>query len=87
MSEVNLRLQHTMAKCVEFFWNSRSLQGRKGESLAAALLANGVQTLAWTRKSHRPLGYSNATWPGCWPGSTGCPMCGWICWRYSGDTD
>lgn len=60
MSEVNLRLRHGSSECVEFFWNGRSLQGRKGESLAAALLANGVQTLAWTRKSHRPLGYSGS---------------------------
>ena len=40
MSEVNLRLRHASSECVEFFWNGRSLQGRKGESLAAALLAS-----------------------------------------------
>lgn len=58
MSKDNLRLKHASSERVEFFWNGRLLQGRKGESLATALLANGVKTFAWTRKSHRPLGYS-----------------------------
>ncbi|MDC6378898.1 2Fe-2S iron-sulfur cluster-binding protein [Pseudomonas graminis] len=52
------RLAHASTEVVEFFWNGRAVQGRQGESLATALLAHGICTLAWTRKSHRPLGYS-----------------------------
>ncbi|MCU1735065.1 MULTISPECIES: 2Fe-2S iron-sulfur cluster-binding protein [unclassified Pseudomonas] len=55
---VNLRLGHAATASVEFYWNGRALQGRQGESVAVALLANGIRTLAWSRKSHRPLGYS-----------------------------
>ncbi|MFB4371032.1 MULTISPECIES: 2Fe-2S iron-sulfur cluster-binding protein [unclassified Pseudomonas] len=58
MSVVDLRLAHASHETLEFFWNGRPLLGRRGESLATALLANGVRTLAWSRKSHRPLGYS-----------------------------
>lgn len=60
MSRVNLRLAHASTQTVEFFWNGRALQGRQGESLAAALLANGIKAFAWTRKSHRPLSYSGS---------------------------
>ena len=60
MSSANLRLAHASSERVEFFWNGRALQGRVGESLATALLANGIRTLAWTRKAHRPLGYSGS---------------------------
>lgn len=58
MRGVDLRLEHASGEVVGFFWNGRPVQGRRGESLAAALLANGIKVLAWTRKSHRPLGYS-----------------------------
>ncbi|WP_460142046.1 2Fe-2S iron-sulfur cluster-binding protein [Pseudomonas sp. S2_E01] len=58
MSRINLRLGHASSEVIEFFWNGRPVQGRQGESLATALLANGIKVLAWTRKSHRPLGYS-----------------------------
>lgn len=60
MSRANLRLSHASNEAVVFFWNGRPLQGRQGESLASALLANGIRTLAWSRKSHRPLGYSGS---------------------------
>src|SRR6218665_649272 len=60
MSSANLRLAHASSERVTFFWNGRALQGRSGESLATALLANGIRTLAWTRKAHRPLGYSGS---------------------------
>lgn len=60
MSGANLRLAHASGERVTFFWNGRALQGRVGESLATALLANGIRTLAWTRKAHRPLGYSGS---------------------------
>jgi len=58
MSRVSLRLAHGETQTLEFFWNGRALQGRAGEHVAAALLANGIRTLAWTRKSHRPMGLS-----------------------------
>lgn len=58
MSRVDLRLAHGAQQPVEFFWNGRALQGRVGEHVAAALLANGIRTLAWSRKSHRPMGVS-----------------------------
>jgi sarcosine oxidase subunit alpha len=60
MRNPNLRLAHASREVVEFFWNGRQLQARQGESLATALLANGIRTLAWSRKSHRPLGYSGS---------------------------
>jgi hypothetical protein len=58
MSRPGLRLAHGAQQKVEFFWNGRALQGRVGEHVAAALLANGIRTLAWSRKSHRPMGLS-----------------------------
>lgn len=60
MSSTQLRLARASSEVVEFFWNGRPQQGRQGESLATALLANGIRTLAWSRKSHRPLGYSGS---------------------------
>ncbi|MBN2990675.1 (2Fe-2S)-binding protein, partial [Pseudomonas cedrina subsp. fulgida] len=60
MSTSRLRLASARGEGVEFFWNGRPMQGRQGESLATALLANGIRTLAWSRKSHRPLGYSGS---------------------------
>lgn len=60
MSHAPLRLARASSEVVRFFWNGRPLQGRQGESLATALLANGIRTLAWSRKSHRPLGYSGS---------------------------
>lgn len=59
MSE-SLRLAHGQDERLMFLWNGQPMEGRRGESVAAALLANGVRTLAWTRKSHRPLGYSGS---------------------------
>jgi sarcosine oxidase subunit alpha len=58
MSRVNLRLAHGATQTLEFFWNGKSLSGRPGEHVAAALLANGIRTLAWTRKFHCPMGLS-----------------------------
>lgn len=60
MSTSRLRLASARGEGVEFFWNGRPMQGRQGESLATALLVNGIRTLAWSRKSHRPLGYSGS---------------------------
>lgn len=41
-----------------FFWNGRRMVGREGDTIAEALLRNGVHVLAFSRKHHRPLGYS-----------------------------
>ncbi len=60
MNNGSLRLERASTEVLEFFWNGRAVQGRQGESLATALLANGIRTLAWSRKSHRPLGYSGS---------------------------
>ncbi|WP_082377907.1 2Fe-2S iron-sulfur cluster-binding protein [Pseudomonas sp. RIT-PI-q] len=54
------RLPHANRQTVKFYWNGRLVEGRAGDSVAVALLASGVKTLAWTRKSHRPMGYSGS---------------------------
>jgi sarcosine oxidase subunit alpha len=41
---------------IPFTFNSRSYQGFAGDSLASALLANGVRTVARSFKFHRPRG-------------------------------
>jgi sarcosine oxidase subunit alpha len=60
MNKKDARLPHANRQKVQFFWNGRSVEGRSGESVATALLANGIRTLAWTRKFHRPMGYSGS---------------------------
>lgn len=45
---------------IPFRWNGRPLQAREGDSAAAALLRNGIRSLAVTRKRHRPLGFSGS---------------------------
>ncbi|WAH55322.1 2Fe-2S iron-sulfur cluster-binding protein [Pseudomonas silvicola] len=60
MSGVSVRLAHGSAQQLSFFWNGQPLMGRAGDHVAAALLANGVRTLAWSRKLHRPLGLSGS---------------------------
>lgn len=45
---------------VDFIWNGQQLEAREGDTVAAALLRNGIQTLAATRKRHRPLAYSGS---------------------------
>lgn len=44
----------------DFFWNGRRLSAAPGDSLAAALMRNGITTVARSRKLHRPLGYSGS---------------------------
>ena len=41
---------------VPFYWNGRELQGHRGESLTAALLANGIRTLRLHEKDGSPRG-------------------------------
>lgn len=45
---------------VRFFWNGRPMQGYAGDTLASALLANGVRITARSFKYHRPRGIVGA---------------------------
>lgn len=55
---MSLRLPGASGAPLSFSWNGRRLQALAGDSVAQALLANGIRGLAWTRKAHRPLGLS-----------------------------
>ena len=44
------------AKTVRFDWNGKSLTGFEGDTLAAALLANGKALMGRSFKYHRPRG-------------------------------
>ena len=54
------RLRDRHAASVPFTWQSRPLQGQAGDTLAAALLANGVRTVGRSFKYHRPRGIMSA---------------------------
>ncbi|WP_020006319.1 (2Fe-2S)-binding protein [Salinicoccus albus] len=41
---------------VPFNWNDQTLYGNAGESLTAALLANGIRTLRYHEKDGKPRG-------------------------------
>jgi NADPH-dependent 2,4-dienoyl-CoA reductase/sulfur reductase-like enzyme/Fe-S-cluster-containing hydrogenase component 2 len=41
---------------VEFYWQNQPIQGRKGETIASALIANGVDIFGHHPKDHSPLG-------------------------------
>lgn len=58
MSAGVLRLPGATERALSFSWNGRKLSGLEGDSVAEALLANGVRALAFTRKAHRPMGLS-----------------------------
>lgn len=58
MKSRSLRLPGAQGDPVSFFWNGKPIHALSGDSVAEALLANGIRTLAWTRKSHRPMGLS-----------------------------
>src|SRR5262249_53724144 len=45
---------------VSFTWEGRNLSGFAGDSLAAALLANGVRVVGRSFKYHRPRGIFGA---------------------------
>ena len=50
------------AKPLDFAFNGRPLQGLSGDTLASALMAQGVDVLARSFKYHRPRGVSAAGW-------------------------
>jgi sarcosine oxidase subunit alpha len=52
------RLAHATEERVPFRWNAKHVEGRKGDTIAAALYALGIRELARSRKNHRPLGLS-----------------------------
>ncbi|SDI51684.1 2Fe-2S iron-sulfur cluster-binding protein [Pseudomonas panipatensis] len=58
MSAGVLRLPGATGQALSFSWNGRKLTGLEGDSVAEALLANGIRGLAFTRKAHRPMGLS-----------------------------
>lgn len=58
MSAGVLRLPGATGRTLSFRWNGRELSGLEGDSVAEALLANGIRGLAFTRKAHRPMGLS-----------------------------
>ena len=41
---------------IRFFFNGRVLTGYEGDTLASALIANGIRTVARSFKYHRPRG-------------------------------
>jgi hypothetical protein len=52
------RLAHAAEERIAFRWNGRRVEGRKGDTVAAALYALGIRELARSRKNHRALGLS-----------------------------
>src|SRR5579863_9432097 len=54
------RLAHAVQERVFFRWNGKPVEGRKGDTVAAALYALGIRQLARSRKHHRPLGLSGS---------------------------
>src|SRR5215510_6368160 len=52
------RLDRT--KVVTFTFNGRKLEGLAGDTLASALLANGIRVVARSFKFHRPRGILSA---------------------------
>lgn len=58
MSVKSLRMPSSVTPSLEFYWNGKPLRAVPGESVAAALVAEGIKSFAKTRKSHRPMGLS-----------------------------
>lgn len=54
------RLRHANPEPLQFYWNGRAVTGRAGDSIAAALYANGIRHLGQSRKFHRPQGLSGS---------------------------
>jgi sarcosine oxidase subunit alpha len=48
------------ARLLDFIFNGRRYQGYEGDSLASALLANGVKVVGRSFKYHRPRGVMTA---------------------------
>ena len=55
-----MRLPHARQKRILFRWNGRTVEGREGDSVAAALYARGIRLLVRSRKRHRPQGLSGS---------------------------
>ncbi|MDE8559241.1 (2Fe-2S)-binding protein [Pantoea vagans] len=49
-------MQHTSAKTVRFVFNNQGYMALPGQSIAAALFANGVKTLRFSPHQHQPRG-------------------------------
>jgi NADPH-dependent 2,4-dienoyl-CoA reductase/sulfur reductase-like enzyme len=45
---------------IHFSWNGRAIGARSGDSVAAALYRVGIISIAATRKTHEPMGYSGS---------------------------
>ncbi|MCZ4283060.1 sarcosine oxidase subunit alpha family protein [Kiloniella laminariae] len=67
MSKQPNRLSQTVNECridrtkpIQFIFNGKSYQGYQGDTLASALLANGVTLIARSFKYHRPRGILTA---------------------------
>ena len=56
MSVESFRLDGHPGAPLSFTFNERTMIGRQGDTLAAALLANGVHMVGRSFKSHRPRG-------------------------------
>lgn len=54
------RLPHAPTEPVTFRWEGRRIEGRVGDTVAAALHAAGIRTLTRSRKFHRPRGLSGS---------------------------
>jgi len=52
------RLRHASQERVTFNWNGSPIEGRAGDTVAAALYASGIKAIARSRKRHSPLGLS-----------------------------
>ena len=59
MSEA-FRIPGTQRKPLRFFFDGVAYQGREGDTLASALLANGVHLVGRSYKYHRPRGFLSA---------------------------
>ncbi|MDY6846625.1 MAG: (2Fe-2S)-binding protein, partial [Chloroflexota bacterium] len=44
------------SKIIKFFWGKKPLQARKGETIASALIANGIDIFGHHPKDETPLG-------------------------------
>ncbi len=48
------------SKPITFTWNGKTLTGFEGDTIASALMANGVEVVSRSMKYHRPRGYMTA---------------------------
>lgn len=55
-----MRLPNAPVEPVSFLWNNTRIEGRKGDTVAAALHAAGIRRLTPSRKFHEPRGLSGS---------------------------